>query len=52
MQFFAPSMKKISVSVEADHVETLDERQEEGEASSRSAAVRQILDEWDSLRTE
>jgi chromosome segregation ATPase len=45
-------MKKVSVSLEPAHVDRLDERQEAGEATSRSAALRQILDEYDRLRTE
>mgnify|MGYP000412063433 CR=1 FL=1 len=45
-------MKKLSVSLEPEHVERLDDRQAEGDVSSRSAAVRDILDEYESLRTE
>jgi len=45
-------MKKVSVSLREEHVERLDERQEEGSASSRSDAVREILDEYEDLRTE
>lgn len=45
-------MKKLSVSLEPDHVDRLDERQSEGDATSRSAALRQILDEYEELRTE
>jgi Arc/MetJ-type ribon-helix-helix transcriptional regulator len=45
-------MKKVSVSLENEHVDRLDERQDEGDADSRSAAVRQILDDYDRLRTE
>lgn len=52
MQFFAPSMKKVSVSLTHDHVSRLDERQERGDADSRSAAVRDILDEYDAVHTE
>jgi Arc/MetJ-type ribon-helix-helix transcriptional regulator len=48
----APSMKKLSVSLTEDHVDILDDRQETGDVSSRSAAVRDILDEWETLRTE
>jgi metal-responsive CopG/Arc/MetJ family transcriptional regulator len=45
-------MKKLSVSLEPEHIDRLDERQGEGDVSSRSAAVREILDEYESLRTE
>jgi Arc/MetJ-type ribon-helix-helix transcriptional regulator len=45
-------MKKLSVSLEPKHVDRLDDRQGEGDVSSRSAAVREILDEYESLRTE
>lgn len=45
-------MKKVSVSLTERHVERLEERQEEGEAGSRSEAVRQILDEHSDLHTE
>jgi Arc/MetJ-type ribon-helix-helix transcriptional regulator len=45
-------MKKVSVSLEPDHVDRLDERQEDGDVSSRSAALRQVLDEYERLRTE
>jgi chromosome segregation ATPase len=45
-------MKKVSVSLEHDHVARLDDLQEEGDVSSRSAALRQILDEYERLRTE
>jgi Arc/MetJ-type ribon-helix-helix transcriptional regulator len=45
-------MKKVSVSLEPDHVDQLDERQEEGDVSSRSAALREVLDEYERVRTE
>lgn len=45
-------MKKLSVSLESDHVDRLDERQADGDAASRSAALRDILDEYEALRTE
>jgi Arc/MetJ-type ribon-helix-helix transcriptional regulator len=45
-------MKKVSVSLTGDHIDTLDDRQERGEATSRSAALREILDEYDQMRTE
>ena len=45
-------MKKVSVSLREEHVERLDERQEDGSASSRSDAVREILDEYEELRKE
>jgi DNA repair exonuclease SbcCD ATPase subunit len=45
-------MKKLSVSLEPEHVDRLDDRQAEGDVSSRSAAVREILDEYESLPTE
>jgi Arc/MetJ-type ribon-helix-helix transcriptional regulator len=45
-------MKKVSVSLEPDHVDRLNERQEDGDVSSRSAALREILDEYERVRTE
>ena len=45
-------MKKVSVSLKPEHVDRLDERQEEGDVSSRSAALREILDEYDEVHTE
>lgn len=45
-------MKKVSVSIEEEHDELLDGLQEDGDATSRSDALRQILDEYDDLRTE
>ena len=45
-------MKKVSVSLREEHVDRLDERQDEGTASSRSDALRGILDEYEDLRTE
>ena len=45
-------MKKVSVSLSDDHVERLETRQEQGDADSRSEAVRQILDEYDDLHAE
>ena len=45
-------MKKVSVSLKPEHVDRLDERQAEGDVSSRSAALREILDEYDEVHTE
>lgn len=45
-------MKKVSVSIEPEHIELLDERQDDGDAGSRSEAVREILDEYEDMRTE
>lgn len=45
-------MKKVSVSLDEDHLDRLNERQETGEADSRSAALREILDEYEDLRTD
>ena len=45
-------MKKVSVSLKPEHVDRLDERQEEGDVSSRSAALREILDEYEEVHTE
>jgi Arc/MetJ-type ribon-helix-helix transcriptional regulator len=45
-------MKKLSVSIEEDHVGRLDELQEDGDATSRSDALRHILDEYEEMRTE
>jgi Arc/MetJ-type ribon-helix-helix transcriptional regulator len=45
-------MKKVSVSLQPEHVDRLDERQAEGDVSSRSAALREILDEYEEVHTE
>jgi chromosome segregation ATPase len=45
-------MKKVSVSLEPEHVDRLDERQEEDGVDSRSAALRDILDEYEEIHTE
>jgi Arc/MetJ-type ribon-helix-helix transcriptional regulator len=45
-------MKKVSVSLREDHVDRLDERQDEGTASSRSDAIREILDEYEDMSIE
>ena len=45
-------MKKISISLTEDHLEVVDERQDEDDGGSRSEAVRQIIDEYDRLRSE
>jgi DNA repair ATPase RecN len=45
-------MKKVSVSLDPDHVDRLNERQEEGDVSSRSAALRGVPDEYEQARTE
>jgi len=45
-------MKKVSVSLEPSHVDALDERQDEDGVDSRSAALRDILDEYEDLRTK
>jgi len=45
-------MKKLSVSLSEKHVKAIDERQNNGDARSRSEALRQILDEYDRVRRE
>lgn len=45
-------MKKISVSLTEEHVDELSERADDSDIGSRSAALREILDEYDTLRTE
>jgi Arc/MetJ-type ribon-helix-helix transcriptional regulator len=45
-------MHKLSLSLEDRHVEEIEERVEEGDAESKSAAVRAILDEYEDLTTE
>ena len=45
-------MQKVSVSLLDDHVDRLETRQEQGDAGSRSEALRQIFDEYDELHTE
>jgi chromosome segregation ATPase len=41
-------MKKVSVSVRGEHIDLLDEREED----SRSRALRAVLDEYEELHTE
>lgn len=45
-------MKKLSVSLGEEHVDMLDDRQDAGEADSRSEALRSFLDEIEELREE
>jgi chromosome segregation ATPase len=45
-------MKKLSVSLEKDHVADLEAWADAHDLGSKSAAFRHILDEYDSLRTE
>ena len=45
-------MKKVTVSLRDEQLERLSQRQEEGDADSRSDALRQILDEYEDLHTE
>jgi metal-responsive CopG/Arc/MetJ family transcriptional regulator len=45
-------MKKVSVSLEESHVEAIDDRQESEEISSRSEALRAILDGYEELQQE
>ena len=45
-------MHKITVSLEDRHLYELEARQRLGEASSRSGALRQILDEYEDLHPE
>jgi predicted nucleic acid-binding Zn-ribbon protein len=45
-------MKKVSVSIREEQYEALTEREESGEASSFSEALRQVLDEYEAVRTE
>ena len=45
-------MKKISVSVEDRHVEALDDREADDDISSRSEALRAILDDYEELTQE
>jgi predicted nuclease with TOPRIM domain len=52
MHSVIPSMKKITVSLEEDHLQRLRDRQENGDAGSRSGALREILDEYENLHTE
>ena len=52
MKIIAPSMQKVSVSLEDDHTDLLAARQEDGDADSRSEALRHILHEYEELRTE
>jgi metal-responsive CopG/Arc/MetJ family transcriptional regulator len=42
-------MKKVSVSLEERHVIAIDDRQESEEISSRSEALRAILDDYEAL---
>jgi predicted nuclease with TOPRIM domain len=52
VRIFALSVQKLSVSLARDHVYELKARVRLGEADSRSGALRQILDQYDELRTE
>jgi chromosome segregation ATPase len=45
-------MEKLTASVEPDHLYELEARQRLGHAESRSAALRQVLDEYQELRSE
>jgi len=45
-------MEKLTASVTPEHLYELEARQRLGEADSRSAALRQILDEYQELRSE
>jgi uncharacterized protein involved in exopolysaccharide biosynthesis len=45
-------MEKLTASVEPDHLYELEARQRLGDADSRSAALRQILDEYQDLRSD
>jgi len=45
-------MQKLTASVEPEHIYELEARQRLGKADSRSAALRQILDEYQDLRTD
>jgi chromosome segregation ATPase len=45
-------MEKLTASVTPEHLYELEARQRLGEADSRSAALRQILDEYQDLRTD
>lgn len=45
-------MKKVSISLTEDHLDVVDERQDGDDAGSRSEAVRQIVDEYERLRSE
>lgn len=45
-------MKKVTVSLNDRHLYELEARQRIGDSGSRSAALREILDEYDDLRTE
>ena len=45
-------MKRLTVSLEPEHVRELDARERLGDVSSRSAAVRQIFDEYEDLHRE
>mgnify|MGYP002763905104 FL=1 len=45
-------MKKVSVSLEPSHVEAIDDRQDDEDISSRSEALRSILDEYEDLQEQ
>lgn len=45
-------MKKVSASIDEEHAELLSTYQEENNVDSRSAALREILDKYEELRTE
>ena len=52
VKVLAPSMHKVSVSLGDKHLERLDGRQERNGVGSRSAAIRDMLDEYVEMRTE
>ena len=45
-------MKRVTVSVEEEHVETIDDFQEANDLDSRSEAVRRLLDAYEDLQTD
>lgn len=45
-------MKKVSVSIREDQHDAVADREESGDASSFSEALRQVLDEYEAVRSE
>ena len=45
-------MKRLTVSLESEHIDRLDELQDEHDVDSRSAALRRLFTEYEELQTE
>jgi predicted nucleic acid-binding Zn-ribbon protein len=52
MRTSAPSVKRLTVSLELEQIERLDELQAEHDVDSRSAALRRLFQEYEELQAE